>query len=137
MGGLDKCLEAFERLKINEPFNSKYKDLPRERLTPAIVSKEAGFDAGYLKNSRYSHKALIILINDFRSYGADANVLKIPNVKNNELILALKQENILLKSKVNQLERVNLYFTELISKLKPDALIEICLQSEQDDVFFR
>lgn len=55
--------EAFERLKADKPNNSDYIGRP---ITASLVSKEAGFTAGYLCRNRIQHRLLIEEINSFR-----------------------------------------------------------------------
>ncbi|EGR5854857.1 hypothetical protein AAHL06_002762 [Vibrio parahaemolyticus] len=64
--GLQKCMDAFERLKNGKPNNQSFKHLTPKQITPSVVSQEAGLDAGYLKKSRENHKPLITMINAFR-----------------------------------------------------------------------
>ncbi|HHF0552978.1 TPA: hypothetical protein ACPHT2_002625 [Vibrio antiquarius] len=124
--GIDKCIEAFERLKVGKPLNEKFKGINTSEITPSIVSQEAGFDAGYLKNSRANHKPLIILINDFRNSSPTTTLSKreiierekkkTTNYKTEKILAesrleeALKRE-LLLARKVRELE-------ELVSKLQ-------------------
>ncbi|HHF2901774.1 TPA: hypothetical protein ACPJZU_004379 [Vibrio alginolyticus] len=125
MTGIDKCIEAFERLKAGKPLNEKFKGINASEVTPSIVSQEAGFDAGYLKNSRANHKALIILINDFRNSGPttlskreiiEREKKKTTNYKTEKILAesrleeALKRE-LLLARQVRELEA-------LVSKLQ-------------------
>jgi RNA polymerase-interacting CarD/CdnL/TRCF family regulator len=65
MTGLERCVEAFERLKAGKPNVAENISLPQDRITPAIVSFEAGFDKGYLKKGR--HDQLIGLIKTYSS----------------------------------------------------------------------
>lgn len=57
-----ECEKAFERIKkgvfIHE--ESKFK-----KITPALISIEAGLDKGYLKRNRINHQILIKQIDDF------------------------------------------------------------------------
>jgi 50S ribosomal subunit-associated GTPase HflX len=61
--GLYLCEKAFERLKKGKAINIK--PIAKEKTTPSIVSQEAGFDKGYLKISRRSHRLLIDKIKIF------------------------------------------------------------------------
>ena len=65
--GLDKCFEALGRIKANNPLESKFVDLPRNKVTAAVISQEAGFDSGYLKKKRPQHQPIISLIESYRS----------------------------------------------------------------------
>lgn len=64
--GLQKCFEALERIKANKPIVSKFINLPRNKVTAAVVSQEAGFDSGYLKKNRSQHQEIISLIESFK-----------------------------------------------------------------------
>lgn len=48
--GLRACEEALTRLMKGEPVVSKHVGLSLKKITASIVSLEAGFDRGYLKN---------------------------------------------------------------------------------------
>lgn len=64
--GLQRCIAAFERLKLGQPQQPKHVGLPPDRITAAVVSAEAGFDSGYLKRSRRQHLPLILQIEAYR-----------------------------------------------------------------------
>lgn len=64
--GIQKCIEAFERLKNNTPNNPDFKDLKASEITKSKVSQEAGLDKGFLKSSRRKHITLIGLIEEYR-----------------------------------------------------------------------
>lgn len=72
--GIARCVEAFERIKNNEPTVLRFKDIPAKDITPSIVSQEAGFSSGYLKRNRESHAPLITLIDDFASKGNSSSL---------------------------------------------------------------
>ena len=59
---LKDCWDAFERLKKGMPNN---KEFLGETITNSLVSKEAGLDAGYVKNARPSHKELVDAIVEY------------------------------------------------------------------------
>ncbi|WP_105255656.1 hypothetical protein [Pseudoalteromonas sp. T1lg75] len=65
--GVTKCFEALERIKANKPVISKFIDLPRNKVTAAVISQEAGFDSGYLKKNRPQHQEVISLIESYRA----------------------------------------------------------------------
>lgn len=67
LSGLDKCVEAFERLKKGTPRIPEHIGLSASEITAGIVSVEAGWDRGYLKRSRENHKPLISLIDAYRA----------------------------------------------------------------------
>lgn len=48
--GLELCYQALERLVAGKPNNPEFRG---QKITGALVSKEAGFDAGYLKKKRH------------------------------------------------------------------------------------
>jgi hypothetical protein len=62
--GIKKCEDAFQRLKDGEPNNASFAGLI---VTPSLFSKEAGFDGGYLKNSRTVHRSLLNKIEDYKT----------------------------------------------------------------------
>ena len=63
---MEACRAGFERLKAGKPEHSAHIGLPSSKITPGIVSVEAGFDRGYLKKSRQIHMHLIDEINSYR-----------------------------------------------------------------------
>lgn len=72
--GIDKCKEAFERLKAGEPHVAAHVGLDPTKITAGVVSVEAGFDRGYLKKDRSSHRALLADIEAYRkSYGTESS----------------------------------------------------------------
>jgi len=70
--GLTRCYEAFQRLKDGKPekeiklkdgtLKVKYEGLPQNKITPSVVSQEAGWGGGYLKADRKQHQPLISMI---------------------------------------------------------------------------
>lgn len=72
--GVDKCREGFERIKAGKPHVAAHVGLDPTKVTASIVSVEAGFDRGYLKKDRPSHRALIAEIEAYRkSYGTESS----------------------------------------------------------------
>ncbi|KKO17281.1 hypothetical protein [Pseudomonas putida] len=72
--GIDKCRAAFERLKAGEPHVAAHVGLDPTKITAGVVSVEAGFDRGYLKKDRPSHRALLADIEAYRkSYGTESS----------------------------------------------------------------
>jgi hypothetical protein len=73
--GLERCEQAFLRLKNRKPEHQEFKG---QLITPSLVSKEAGFDAGYLKFSRSAHRSLLNQIdihkNNHKSGGLQTKV---------------------------------------------------------------
>lgn len=60
--GLKACEEALNRLLKGNVNFSAHVNFDLEKLTPSVVSHEAGFDRGYLKSSRVNHRSLIAKI---------------------------------------------------------------------------
>lgn len=65
--GLKACRDAFERLKNGKPSVEAHAKLDRSKITAGVVSFEAGYDRGYLKKSRPSHRVLLAKIEAYRS----------------------------------------------------------------------
>jgi len=61
------CKQAFERLAAGKPQRLLITDYKIYRITAATVSKEAGFDAGYLKDSRAKHRPILLEISQFKA----------------------------------------------------------------------
>ena len=70
---LKDCWDAFERLKKGMPNN---KEFLGETITNSLVSKEAGLDAGYVKNARSSHKELVDAIVEYNKEITEGNLEK-------------------------------------------------------------
>lgn len=137
MKGIDECLQAFERLKLNQALNKKFVGIEKCKITPSIVSQEAGFDPGYLKKSRHEHVALIMLINDYKvtigsltSNKSDSKVYK-------NKIEQLRKENESLKKRICDIERINLYLTDILVRQNPAALYDIIISCENDSEYFK
>lgn len=79
--GLEACMEAFERLKAGKPNVAAHVGLDGTKITAGIVSFEAGFDRGYLKKSRDSHKPLIAQIEAYRISFGSAGASKALQIK--------------------------------------------------------
>lgn len=65
--GIGACEEALQRLLDGEPFVSAHVGLDLSKLTASIVSLEAGFDRGYLKNLakhifQYSQRSRLVVL---------------------------------------------------------------------------
>lgn len=102
--GLDACYEALNRLKEGKPHINAHTGIKFSKITPAIVSVEAGFDKGYLKKNRPHHLTLINEINAFRS----DHVVQAKDLANH-----LKRE----QEKVKNLENQNHDLTNMIQKV--------------------
>ncbi|ELB2861406.1 hypothetical protein QNE90_001009 [Vibrio alginolyticus] len=74
--GIELCKEAFERIKRGEARVEKFKGIPQEKVTPSVISQEAGFDSGYLKRARATHQPLISLIDAYRSAASSETLSK-------------------------------------------------------------
>ena len=69
--GIDACNDALQRLLNDSSHDPRYVGVEHSDITPAMVSVEAGYDKGYLKRSRPTHKALIARIESLRCDGAE------------------------------------------------------------------
>lgn len=65
--GIDACEEALGRLVNGSPAVPEHVGVDLTSITCAMVSVEAGFDKGYLKRGRDSHKALIARIDALKA----------------------------------------------------------------------
>ncbi|MFV7437291.1 hypothetical protein ACLPJF_02525 [Pseudomonas vlassakiae] len=79
--GLAACYDAFDRLKAGKPIVSAHVGLASGKITPGVVSFEAGFDRGYLKKSRPAHLSLIAQIEAFRLQSESASESKANEVR--------------------------------------------------------
>lgn len=68
---LQECRNALDRLKAGTPNNNDFLGL---LITNSLVSKEAGLDAGYLKNNRKSHAAIVNEIKDYKEEQQEASL---------------------------------------------------------------
>ncbi|KAA0982054.1 hypothetical protein FQ192_32520 [Pseudomonas sp. ANT_J12] len=118
--GLIVCEEALQRLVVGKPFLAEHVGLPLSKLTAGAVSREAGFDPGYLKKSRKLHLPLIAKIQSLReessnnpkSSNADRvayleaklAVIEVRLVKANELCDKVLTQNLQLWERVRKLE---------------------------------
>ncbi|CAM4371067.1 hypothetical protein [Pseudoalteromonas ostreae] len=100
--GLNRCFEAFERLKLNEPKNARFVNLDRNKVTASIVSQEAGFDAGYLKKSRARHREIISLIESYSNLPA-ASVSGTLSIR--EKLERAERKSASLKERVKDVEK--------------------------------
>jgi hypothetical protein len=71
---LAACYEALERLKNGTPQIEEFIGLELEKITNSIVSQEAGYNKGYIKNGRLNHQGIIGAINDINGTNAPAQV---------------------------------------------------------------
>lgn len=73
---LQACEAALDRLINGTPNNPKHIGIEIQEITNSKVSVEAGFDKGFLKNSRSSHKSITDRI---KSLKIDLGESKSPN----------------------------------------------------------
>jgi hypothetical protein len=62
---LEKCYDAFDRLKEGKGTHEKCIGLSLADITFSRISQEAGHDAGYLKKKREQHKPLLSMLTLF------------------------------------------------------------------------
>lgn len=117
--GLAACYDAFDRLKAGKPIVAAHVGLLPGKITPGLVSFEAGFDRGYLKRSRPAHMALIAQIEAFRLHSElarDSKADQIRRARNKvaraeielkqmqEQLYAVLTQNLQLVERVRELE---------------------------------
>lgn len=118
--GLLECEAAFERLVAGKPNIREHVGLSPDKITAGVVSVEAGFDRGYLKKSRDSHKSLIARIEAHKkdngsSAGTHREVLRRARRKAEvaelsrsdmkEKLDAVLTQNLMLVNRVRELEQ--------------------------------
>ncbi|OOZ40314.1 hypothetical protein BOW53_08035 [Solemya pervernicosa gill symbiont] len=125
--GLHECEAALERLLKNTPHVGSHVGVTEVDITPAMVSVEAGYDKGYLKRSRYSHKPLIARIDSLKKSprGGDRVKLKKAERKckqlqaeqkmNGELMDRLFTQNLMLLQRVKELENELSRYTNVVT----------------------
>lgn len=64
--GITLCEQAFERLKAGKPERLLISEYTLDSISAALVSKEAGFDPGYLKSARIKHRPILLEIDQFK-----------------------------------------------------------------------
>jgi len=107
---LQNCWDALNRLKAGEPNNKKFLG---QLITNSIVSKEADLGAGYLKNDRKSHEAIVNEINDYKN-GQQEGGLKATIEKLTGQLAAEKMKSMQLKQERDEaLERELLLYDRL------------------------
>ncbi|PKF49510.1 hypothetical protein [Enterovibrio nigricans] len=130
--GVEKCYEAFERLKNGKPKLGKFVGITPDKITPSIVSQEAGFDSGYLKRKRLKHQGIISQIDEFRKENKNTTLSKAEIVRresrraNNykeelERVKVLLEQSLarelLLASKLKDLEK-QLYKSDRVARVR-------------------
>lgn len=120
--GLQRCIAAFERLKLGQPQQTRYVGIAPDKITAAVVSAEAGFDSGYLKRSRRQHLPLILQIEAYRNAEhavATSTALQLRRAKNRvskasaEVDVAIGQLGDVLAQNLKLVERVRMLELEL------------------------
>lgn len=96
--GLLACRAAFERLKRGGNVLEVHERLSPGKITPGIVSVEAGFDRGYLKGKQPTHVPLIEEIYAYREHVK----LSTPDARDN--LAKLKQDYDHLKSTYDDMQ---------------------------------
>lgn len=102
--GFERCRVAFERLKAGEPLHPAHKGQAPYKVTPAVVSVEAGFDPGYLKKSRAIHASLIDEINRFRRANKPDSSVNLTRL--NKALKKLEEKESEILSLTNLMQRV-------------------------------
>ncbi|MDD1017347.1 hypothetical protein [Pseudomonas rubra] len=125
--GLAACYDAFDRLKTGKPIVAAHVGLLPGKITPGVVSFEAGFDRGYLKKSRSAHLALIAQIEAFRlqsELARDSKANEVRRARNKvakvetELEQMQKQLYEVLTQNLQLVERVRELESELAKQAK-------------------
>lgn len=122
VNSLERCYQAFERLKVGAAENTKFVGIAPEQVTASIVSQEAGFDPGYLKKKRPNHQALLHLIKNYAQENTSRSTLSKAEIVRRErqklekckeelrMVSALLNESlareILLASRLSELEKI-------------------------------
>ena len=122
--GLQKCEAALERLVQNTPHVGKHVSVTEVDITPAMVSVEAGFDKGYLKRSRDSHKPLIARIDALKESSRVDERTKLKQAEkkykqlqaeqkvNGDIMDQILTQNLMLLQRLKELEKeLSLYKT--------------------------
>lgn len=129
--GVEACVAAFERLKSGTPEIAAHVGLPSSRITSGVVSVEAGFDRGYLKKARLTHRNLISEIDSYRNSAKSkapkiANDLKSTQQKLADQSKSIEEMTILVQNVVAQnlqlIERVRILELQLLSHSKVSSI---------------
>ncbi|TMO64859.1 hypothetical protein [Pseudoalteromonas aurantia] len=108
---LKECWDAFQRLKSGTPNNQAFLG---EDITNSLVSKEAGFDAGYLKNNRASHSEIVDAINDYNNELKEGNLEKRIEILEGKLKAEKEKSKMLKEERDGAFQRELLLFNKLI-----------------------
>lgn len=115
--GLRECGAALERLLKNTPHIGSHVGVTAADITPAMVSVEAGYDKGYLKRSRDSHKPLIARIDALKANSRDNDRTKFKQSErkykqllaaqktNSDIMNEMLTQNLMLLQRVKELEK--------------------------------
>lgn len=115
--GVVRCEEALERLIDGRPNSPSFIGVSPEDVTPAMVSAEAGFDKGYLKRSRPSHKALIARIDSLKLNNTEPARAKLAKAERNAveankkagraktILDGVLTQNLMLVERIRELEQ--------------------------------
>lgn len=105
--GVAICYEAFERLKNGKPNLGKFIGITPDKVTPSIVSQEAGFDSGYLKRKRLNHQGIISQIDAFKEESKKTTLSKAEIVR---------RESSKAKNFKEELERVKVLLEQSLTR---------------------
>lgn len=115
--GLQECENALERLLKNSPHIGSHVGVTEADITPAMVSVEAGYDKGYLKRSRGSHKSLIARIDALKGNHRENTRTKLKQAErkykrlhaeqklNGDVMDQVLTQNLMLLQRVKELEK--------------------------------
>ena len=73
---LQDCYEALERLVKGCPRISDFSGIELSQITNSIVSQEAGYDKGYIKNKRENHQGIVQAIKDAKKLSESSTLSK-------------------------------------------------------------
>jgi hypothetical protein len=117
--GMDKCREAFERLKAGKPHVAAHVGLDPTKITAGIVSVEAGFDRGYLKKDRLSHRALIADIEAYRkSFGTESSSKALQVKRANDKVTQAVSDLEIARSQLYHVMAQNVQLVERVRDLQ-------------------
>lgn len=120
--GIKACEDAFERLKVGKPNLTVHVGLDPSKITAGIVSFEAGFDRGYLKKKRPTHKPLIAQIEAFRTSFGTANASKAQQIKRaNEKVDKARSELEIVQEQLYQVMTQNVQLVERVRFLEVEV----------------
>lgn len=127
--GMAACEAALERLISGKPKVPEHAGLGCEKITAGIVSVEAGFDRGYLKKSRNSHKPLIARIESIREDQ------KGPAVGHRELLKRARQKAAAAeKDKSGMKIRLDIVLTQNLMLVERIRQLELKLRAAENVV---